>query len=257
MSQRDRPTGLQLLRVGKSYRQSAPVLRDVTLTIEPGEVVSVSGANGCGKSTLLRLAAGLVAPTYGVARRAPRTALVPDRFSPPPRMTGRSYLRHHARMRGLEPRPAERRASELAERLGVYPGLDVDLDRLSQGNARKVQVAQAFLAPDGLVLLDEVAGVLDEGGLAAVDALVDEAARDGAAVLRTDPSGVPVQAATYFRLIGGSLERVVPAGAATLTLGPAEDPSRPVRLTVAGSDADRVLLERLREGWSVLRVERE
>jgi ABC-2 type transport system ATP-binding protein len=257
VSRPDSPIGLKLLQVQKRYRHAAPVLRDVTLEVSPGEVVSISGANGCGKSTLLRIAAGLVAPTGGVASRPDRWALVPDRFMAPAGMAGRAYLRHHARMRGLEPREAERRAAELTSRLGVAPGLDVELSRLSQGNARKVQIAQAFLAPTGLVLLDEVTGALDDRGTSAVDELVDEAARHGAAVVRTDPTGVPVPSARALRMVGGELEAVVPAGAATLTLGPAGDPARPVRLTVAGPDADQVLLERLREGWSVLRVERE
>ena len=159
----------------------------MTLEVGPGAVVSVSGANGCGKSTLLRIAAGLVAPTYGDAERPARFALVPDRFTPPQRMTAGRYLRHHARMRGLDARTAERRVAELSSQLGIAPGPDVELSRLSQGNARKVQVAQAFLAPSGLVLLDEVAGVLDERGVAAVDELVDEAARAGAAVVLSRP----------------------------------------------------------------------
>ena len=72
-----------------------------------------------------------------------------------------------------------------------------------------MQVAQAFLAPSGLVLLDEVAGVLDERGVAAVDELVDEAARAGAAVVRTDPTGVPVRATRHLRLLDGVLDPVV------------------------------------------------
>ena len=206
MSRPHRPTGLQLLEVGKSYRRAAPVLHHVTLEVEPGEVVSVSGANGCGKSTLLRIAAGLAAPSYGAVVRAARFALVPDRFTPPARMTGRRYLQHHARMRGLDAQAAERRCDELATRLAIAPGLDVELSRLSQGNARKVQVAQAFLAPTSLVLLDEAAGLLDERGVAAVDELVGEAARAGAAVVRTDPSGVSVPAARHLQLHEGALE---------------------------------------------------
>ena len=122
MSRADGPTGLLLRQVGKSYRRAAPVLRDVTLEVGSGEVVSVSGANGCGKSTLLRIAAGLVAPTYGAAERPARFALVPDRFTPPQRMTAGRYLRHHARMRGLDARTAERRAAELSSQLGITPG---------------------------------------------------------------------------------------------------------------------------------------
>jgi ABC-type multidrug transport system ATPase subunit len=126
------------------------VLRDVTLTVEPGEVVAVSGRNGCGKSTLLRVAAGLAAPSYGEVQRPRRYGVVPDRFTPPDRMTGRAYLRHHGRMRGLDDAAADQRSEELSERFGLVPGLDTDLSRLSQGNARKVQLAQAFMVPVAL-----------------------------------------------------------------------------------------------------------
>jgi ABC-2 type transport system ATP-binding protein len=121
-------------------------------------------------------------------------------------MTARSYLRHHGRMRGLDATSAERRADELADRLGVVPGLDTDLARLSQGNARKVQIAQAFLAPVGLLLLDEAVGVLDDEGCAAVDDLVEQAAAGGSAVLRADPAGVATRASRRLTLASGALE---------------------------------------------------
>jgi ABC-type lipoprotein export system ATPase subunit len=160
-------------------------------------------------------------------------------------------------MGGLDPPAAERRATELADRLGVTPGLDTELATLSQGNARKVQVAQAFLGPVELVLLDEVAGALDERGNTAVDELVAEAAQAGATVLRSDPSGVPVHATRHLRLDDGRLCEPIASGAAHLILGPAHDPAHPVRLTVPTDEVDQVLLERLQEGWSVLRVERD
>lgn len=197
---------LSLSGVAKRYGQ-VTVLRHVTMVVAPGEVVAVSGRNGCGKSTLLRIAAGLVAPSGGVVDARPaRFAVVPDRFTPPERMTARSYLRHHGRMRALDPTSADRRAELLAERLGVAPGLDAELRRLSQGNARKVQIAQAFLAPLDLVLLDEAVGVLDDEGRAAVCDLVDEAAAAGAAVLRTDPAGAASHASRRLSLADGALE---------------------------------------------------
>jgi len=248
---------LRLVGVGKGYRRTGTVLREVSLDVRPGEVVAVSGGNGCGKSTLIRVAAGLTAPTNGAVRGRPtRFALVPDRFTAPQRMTARQYLLLHARMRGLDARGAARRAGELADRLDVSPGLDAELTRLSQGNARKVQVAQAFLGTPGLLLLDEVTATLDDRGVAAVDALLREVSAAGTAVLRADPAGLSVAADHHLRLRGGRLERSAPLGMATLTLGRAGDSASPVRLTVADDDADRVLLERLQDGWSVLRVER-
>ena len=209
---RDAVAVVTLDRVDKRYGRVV-VLREVTLHVAPGEVVAVSGRNGCGKSTLLHIAAGLVAPSRGrVVARPAQFAVLPDRFTPPDRMSGRSYLRHHGRMRGLDAVSAVRRAERLAEQLGLVPGLDAPLDRLSQGNARKVQIAQAFIGPVQLLLLDEAAGALDEQGARAVEDLVEEAAGQGAAVLRTDPAGVPTRAHRRLTLTEGALEH---AGSST------------------------------------------
>jgi ABC-type multidrug transport system ATPase subunit len=55
---------IELRQVAKQYG-SSPVLDDVSLTLEPGNIVAVLGANGAGKTTFLRLLAGIAAPTKG------------------------------------------------------------------------------------------------------------------------------------------------------------------------------------------------
>ena len=57
-------------------RAGPAILRDVSLTVAPGERVALMGRNGAGKSTLLRHAAGLMAPTRGTVRAAGRVALL-------------------------------------------------------------------------------------------------------------------------------------------------------------------------------------
>lgn len=54
---------LEINRLSKTY--ASPVLRDVTLSVHPGEIVALLGANGAGKSTISRIIAGLVTPTSG------------------------------------------------------------------------------------------------------------------------------------------------------------------------------------------------
>jgi energy-coupling factor transport system ATP-binding protein len=70
------PAALTLDRVWHELRAGPVILRDVSLTVAPGERVALMGRNGAGKSTLLRHAAGLLAPTRGAVTSAGRVALL-------------------------------------------------------------------------------------------------------------------------------------------------------------------------------------
>ena len=58
---------LNLTHAHFAYTGSAPIVRDVSLSVERGQVVAVMGPSGCGKTTLLRLIAGLLKPSSGEA----------------------------------------------------------------------------------------------------------------------------------------------------------------------------------------------
>ena len=74
----------------------ASVLRDVSLSVAPGEIVTIVGPNGSGKSTLLRTIIGAVAPAAGSVRRAEglRIGYVPQRMALDPSLplTARRFL---------------------------------------------------------------------------------------------------------------------------------------------------------------------
>jgi ABC-type multidrug transport system ATPase subunit len=195
---------LRLQQVGKRYGRRW-VFEDVDLELPPESLTVVRGANGSGKSTLLRIAAGVTRPSRGTVRRRPqRVALVPDRFAPP-RLSGRAYLEHLGRLRGLGPDVRRRRIDELVELLGLVPGPDVPLHALSRGNAKKVALAQAFLAPAELIVLDEPRAALDQDAEAALEVLVETARAFGAAVLVADHADVPGTASRHV-LANGRLE---------------------------------------------------
>ncbi|MBB5954197.1 ABC-type multidrug transport system ATPase subunit [Saccharothrix tamanrassetensis] len=170
---------VRLDRIGKRYGRGPWVLRDVTLTVEPGEVVVVTGGNGSGKSTLLRIAAGLSRPTSGRVERPSSVGYVPERFPPGVRLSARDYLRHLAAVRGVPAR------WDLVEALGFVGGPDAPMATLSKGNTQKIALAQA-LAADGLLVLDEPWSGLDAAAGAVLAELV---VTGGAAVLLTDHHG--------------------------------------------------------------------
>ena len=66
------PSGLVLERVRKEFPGGVVAVRDVSLNVEPGELVVLVGPSGCGKSTTLRMVAGLEAVTAGEVRIAGR-----------------------------------------------------------------------------------------------------------------------------------------------------------------------------------------
>ena len=68
--------------VGKRADAPRPVLRDVTITAEAGEVVAILGTSGCGKSTLLRIAAGLDHPTPAPCSSTARPSPASTRAAP-------------------------------------------------------------------------------------------------------------------------------------------------------------------------------
>ena len=194
---------LRLAQVGKVFGRRTVALHATDLRLRPGEVTVVTGQNGSGKSTLLRLIAGLSRPTCGrVHDRPARVAYVPDRFSPPRALTGRSYLNLVCAIRGVA---AGARVDRTAEVLGLRPSLDVAMGTLSRGNAHKVALAQAMLAGADLLVLDEPAATFDSatrGALAGV--LADHAAR-GRIVVVAAPEEARSPSWRMVRLVNGGV----------------------------------------------------
>lgn len=185
-----------------------PVLGGIDLTVEAGTTALVTGANGSGKSTLLRILAGASVPTTGFSELPlpGRTAFVPEQVPSALRMTVAGYLSHMGRLRRMPDGVTRRRAGELLERLGLSPGPDAPIASLSKGNAQKVTLAQALLAPVELLVLDEPFGSLDEEANLELVGLLAEACGAGTAVVVSShglqPDLAPVR---VCRLAGGLL----------------------------------------------------
>ncbi|MEU6151695.1 ABC transporter ATP-binding protein [Actinosynnema sp. NPDC047251] len=244
---------VRLDRVGKRYGRGPWVLRDVTLAVEPGETVVVTGGNGSGKSTLLRIAAGLSRPTSGRVARPASVGYLPERFPPGVKLSARDYLRHLAAVRGVPAR------WDLVEALGFVGDPDAPMATLSKGNTQKVALAQA-LAATGLLVLDEPWSGLD----AAAGAVLAEFVTGGAAArLITDHHGHDLPGAREFALgarrtgvvveldrVGESFEKIsVLAG-----VREARVVGRGARVEVEPGFSDQVLVEALRLGCSVRSV---
>ena len=202
--------------LSKRYSRRQPwVLDHLDLRFDPGTLTVVVGANGCGKSTLLRVVAGVSRPTEGLITQRPRqVGYVPERLPARLQMTGREYLAHMGRLRRLDSAYVGRRSEDLAARLSLNPGLDVPVRSLSKGNSQKVALAQAFLAPLGLLLLDEPWSGLDASASEGLREEVSSARKEGTAVVATSHRADTVPGPDRCLLLsGGHLRELVPPDA--------------------------------------------
>ncbi|MEU6225351.1 ATP-binding cassette domain-containing protein [Streptomyces sp. NPDC047042] len=207
---------LRLDGVGRRYGIRGPwVLRGVNMTLAPGTLTRVEGANGTGKSTLLRVLAGIDAPTEGTLTGRPRTAYVPERFPATLPFTAHGYLTHLGAVHGLSRTAAARAADEWLERLGAAAYARTPMAQLSKGSSQKVAVAQALLAEPELLVLDEAWTGLDTAARAELERVVAERTASGASVVFVDHdpgrlAGAPDE--TYTVTEGGLDRRTAGAG---------------------------------------------
>ncbi|MDQ6840288.1 MAG: ATP-binding cassette domain-containing protein, partial [Actinomycetota bacterium] len=137
------------------HRSDRALLDGISVTVAEGDRVGVVGINGTGKSTLLRVLAGTEQPDEGVVRhgRGVRIGVLDQRPELP------DGTLSSAVGDGWE-------AAAILERLGMGAYADVDVGRLSGGQAKRVALARALVEPSELLVLDEPTNHLDIGAVA-------------------------------------------------------------------------------------------
>ena len=159
------------------------VLRDVSLSVRPGETVALVGANGAGKTTLLSILAGTRAPVEGSVRRAVRPGFVPQQAAVWSRLTARENLVLAARLDGVT--DPFRAAEEILSKAGLDEVADRRVAELSVGQAQRVNVAAGLLGDPRLVLLDEPTAALDPRQRHLLWGLLGQVTAQGGAVVFT------------------------------------------------------------------------
>jgi putative ABC transport system ATP-binding protein len=192
---------LAVENVAKSFPGEAgpvPVLDGVSLTLDRGETLALTGESGSGKSTLLHLVAALETPDRGriavngadvtamddrarAALRRTTIGIVFQQFNLIPSLDAAANVAFQARLAGKEDRAW---TTTLIDRLGLAPHAGKYPEQLSGGQQQRVAIGRALASRPALVLADEPTGNLDEAtGDRVMDLMLELARESGAALL--------------------------------------------------------------------------
>ena len=229
---------IRIVNLSKTY--AAPgggevgALRDVTLQVDEGEFMAVTGASGCGKSTLLFTLGGLCAPTGGDVQFAGRRLydLMPSEraalrltdigfvfqtFNLVPYLSCEENVMLPALLAGKSKAAARGASQEILERLGLAARRRHVPGQLSVGERQRVAVARALVNGPRLVLADEPTGNLDPASAETVLDLFRELNDAGQTIVFvTHDPRLALRAGRVVRLRGGELDLSAPRTAQAL-----------------------------------------
>lgn len=204
---------------GAGGAAGAPLLRDLELSVWPGEIVAITGPNGAGKSTLLRHLNGLLRPHAGEVRVRGRsiTGIPTGRIAasvgllfqhPRDQLFERTVLREASfGLRRLHGRDAGARAHEALEAVGLSGAAQSHPAELPASQQRLLALGTVLARRPAVLVLDEPTVGLDRHGLDRLDHAVAAAAARGAAVVLVTHDAAYARAAAHrlLALDGGTL----------------------------------------------------
>jgi lipoprotein-releasing system ATP-binding protein len=207
---------IEALDISKSYEGGAiQVLRGVSLTVAKGETVALCGSSGCGKSTLLHLIGGLDMPDRGKIAVAGKELDAGNRALDLLRHDVGFVFQLHNLLpdltlaencliptvaAGTKRAVAEKRLSELVERMGLGHRLNARIQKLSGGERQRTAICRALMNSPRILLADEPTGALDEKTAETVFSLLLELASS---------EGLTLLMATHDRALAARCDRMV------------------------------------------------
>ncbi|MCB2190522.1 MAG: ATP-binding cassette domain-containing protein [Deltaproteobacteria bacterium] len=217
---------IRLESVGKTYpHREEPALKAISLRVDPGEFVYLTGPSGAGKTTLLRLLYGAELPSQGrvmvggtdLGRLAPRhlpllrrrLGLVFQDFRLMPRRSVFENVALSLEVAKIDRRTVERRVGEVLAQVKLSHLAKAEADTLSGGEQQRVALARALAPGPDLILADEPTGNLDpENALAMMRLLVGDYVGGATVIVAThDPTLLSlVKGGRVVHLENGRLE---------------------------------------------------
>ena len=168
--------------IGKQH-----VLKDISLSINDGEVIGLLGPNGAGKSTLMKIMVGVWDATSGELQVPNSIGFLPEQNPLYEDMYVREYLRFFVGLRSPESGAWNKDTivEELIERVGLMAEANKRVGQLSKGYKQRVGLAQSMIGDPELLILDEPTTGLDPNQLEDIRALIREMGEQRTVILST------------------------------------------------------------------------
>ncbi|MCK8492585.1 MULTISPECIES: gliding motility-associated ABC transporter ATP-binding subunit GldA [Spirosoma] len=187
---------IRVQNLTKEYNSQRAV-NQISLTVQPGEIVGFLGPNGAGKSTTMKIATGYLPPTDGTVevngfdvrtnpmdvRRS--VGYLPEHNPLYLDLYVKEYLRFAGSLHGLHGANLTRRISDMIDLVGLGREQHKKIGQLSKGYRQRVGLAQALLHNPPVLILDEPTTGLDPNQLAEIRQVIREAGRDKTVLFST------------------------------------------------------------------------
>ena len=172
-----------------------PAVRNVSFTIEPGEILGYLGSNGAGKSTTVKMLIGLIEPSDGrifyqgrnvrdnFTAFQRRIGYVPEEAYLYPHLSGWEYLQLVGRLRGMPRDVLEPRIVEFLRVFSLWDNRHDSLSSYSKGMRQKVLLSAALLHDPDVLILDEPFSGLDVSTALVLRSLLRKLASQGKMIL--------------------------------------------------------------------------